>query len=137
MAGYATFAGIEVGDRFPETPLHFDVTEAQVRGFLEATGNTDPAYGPDTGSAPSMLASVYLVDLLKARNSPPGGIHAKQSMRFARALRVGERLTLSASVVEKYIRRERPYVISDFTATDSDGQVVARGRITSIWGTSA
>jgi len=134
MADYTTFNEIAVGDRFPETPLQFDVTESRVRDFLNATGNTDPAYGPESGRAPSMLAAVYLVDLLKARNSPPGGIHAKQSIRFSRALRVGERLSLSGEVVEKYVRRDRPYVVSGFTAADESGAVVACGTITSIWG---
>jgi acyl dehydratase len=81
-----------------------------------------------------MIASVYLVDLLAARRSPPGGIHAKQTIRFHRAIGIGERLEIQAKVVEKYVRKERPYVVSDFEARGADGSLVSSGRITSIWG---
>lgn len=134
MERFATFDKVQVGDRFPETPMHFAVTEEQVRGFLEATDCQSDGYAKGTGTAPSMLASVYLVELLKRRNSPPGGIHAKQSIKFARGLRIGETLSLQGVVVEKYVRRDRPYVVSDFTATDADGALVASGKVTSIWG---
>lgn len=137
MAAFASFDEIQVGDRFPDTPLQFDVTPERVQGFLDATDCRSEACGDATGAAPSMLAAVYLVDLLKQRNSPPGGIHAKQSIRFARGLRVGERLSLQGVVSEKYIRRDRPFVVSDFTATDADGAVVASGTVTSIWGQGA
>ena len=134
MADFKTFDEVEVGDRFPETPLHFDVTADRVQGFLDATDCQSEAYAKETGAAPSMLAAVYLVELLKQRNSPPGGIHAKQSITFSRGLRVGEMLSLQAVVAKKYIRRERPYVVSEFTATDATGAVVASGKVTSIWG---
>ena len=81
-----------------------------------------------------MIASIYLVDLLMARGSPPGGIHAKQSIRFHRSLAVGEDLSLQATVVDKYVRKERPYVVSEFEARGNDGCLVSSGRITSIWG---
>ena len=134
MADFRRYDDVKVGDRFSHAPIRFDVTEERVRAFLAAVGDDDPAYAPGTGVAPSMLAAVYLVDLLKERNSPPGGIHAKQSIRFARRLRVGESLSLIAEVVEKYVRRERPYVVSAFTAEDGAGETVASGRIVSIWG---
>lgn len=126
---YRRYDEVVVGDVFPADPLRFEVTQAVVDSFLEATGNE--RRGKD---APSMLASVYLVDLLSARQSPPGGIHAKQSIRFFRSLKVGETISIQARVVEKYIRKERPYVVSDFEAKGEDGTSVSSGRITSIWG---
>ena len=84
-----------------------------------------------------MIAAVYLVDLLKARLSPPGGIHAKQAIRFHRTVKIGDRLSLQGRVIEKYVRKERPYVVSDFEARTADGELVSSGRITSIWGRDA
>lgn len=134
MERFATFDEVQVGDVFPEAPMQFDVTEDRVRGFLKATDCQSDAYAKGTGAAPSMLASVYLVELLKQRNSPPGGIHAKQSIKFSRGLRIGDTLSLQGVVVEKYVRRDRPYVVSNFTARDSDDRIVASGKVTSIWG---
>lgn len=134
MAQFRRYDDVAAGDVFPETPLRFDITAERVQAFLAATGNTDPAYGPGTGRAPSMIASVYLIDVLRARASPPGGIHAKQSVRFHRSVAVGQTLLIQARVVEKFVRKDRPYVVSDFEARDEDGALVSSGRITSIWG---
>lgn len=135
MSDYRRYADVSVGDVFPPEPLRFRVEAGIVDGFLAATGNEDGRYaqaGPRR--APSMIASVYLINLLAARRSPPGGIHAKQALRFHRAVAVEETLSIQARVVEKYVRKERPYVVSDFEARDDGGALVASGRITSIWG---
>lgn len=137
MSEFRRYDEVTVGDFYPEQPLTFTVSAAVVDGFLKATENDGAFYdevkaGPRR--APSMIASVYLIDLLMARRSPPGGIHAKQSVRFRRSLVVGEELTIQARVVEKTIRKERPYVVSDFEARGADGELAATGRITSIWG---
>lgn len=135
MSGYRRYADVSVGDVFPDEPLRFRVEPAVVDGFLAATGNEDARYRGDAPRrAPSMIASVYLINLLAARQNPPGGIHAKQAVRFHRALCVDETLSLQARVVDKYERKERPYVVSDFEARDDGGALVASGRITSIWG---
>jgi len=130
MTGFARFDELAVGDNFPGQPLNFVVSPERVAKFLGAIG-ADPMVGTN---APSMLAAVYLVDLLKSRNSPPGGIHAKQGLRFFRSLRVGEVLSVQGKIIETYERRGRPYVVSDFETRDADGGLVASGRITSIWG---
>lgn len=138
MTAYRRYSEIEVGDRFPREPLSFTVTGETVEAFLDATGNPGDRYRSageaEPRRAPSMIASVYLIDLLKARASPPGGIHAKQSIRFHRAVNVGEALQLQASIVEKYVRKERNYAVSKFEARGRDGDLVASGVITSIWG---
>lgn len=130
MADYRRYADVCVGDVFPPQPLEFRIEADVVDRFLAATDSCSG--GPRR--VPSMIASVYLINLLTARRSPPGGIHAKQAIRFHRAVRIGETLSIQAEVVEKYTRKERPYVVSDFRAHGGDGALVASGRITSIWG---
>lgn len=130
MQDYTLFDEVTVGDVFPDQPLEIVVSSERVAAFLNATGA--PPMIDDR--APSMFAAVYLVDLLKARNSPPGGIHAKQSLQFHRSPRVGETLSVQGRVTETYMRRGRPYVVSDFETRGADGSLVASGRIISIWG---
>lgn len=134
MTGYRRYAEVSVGDVFPPDPLRFHVAADIVEGFLSATDNDGAHYPGPSRRAPSMIASVYLIDLLSARQSPPGGIHAKQAIRFHRAVEIDETLSIQAKVVEKYVRKDRPYVVSDFEARDEGGALVASGRITSIWG---
>lgn len=136
MSAYRRYDDVAIGDVFPDRPLTFRVRPEIVDRFLAATGNDSSFYRERDGErrAPSMIASVYLIDLLNARGSPPGGIHAKQSIRFHRPIAVGEELAIQGRVVEKYIRKERPYVVSDFEARGGDGSLVSSGRVTSIWG---
>jgi hypothetical protein len=134
MSAYSRYADVSVGDVYPAEPLTFEVGADVVAGFLSATGNDGRLYEGKPRRAPSMIASVYLIDLLTARRSPPGGIHAKQAIRFHRPVEVGETLSLQGTVVEKYVRKERPYVVSTFEARGADGSLVSSGRITSIWG---
>lgn len=137
MSALQRYDAVQVGDTFPPVPLAFSIDADVVDAFLVATGDQGAFYGVgDNGMrrAPSMIAAVYLVSLLTARRSPPGGIHAKQAVRFHRALSVGETLTIQARVVEKYVRKERPYVVADFQAHGADGGLAASGRVTSIWG---
>lgn len=136
MPDYRRYDDMQVGDLYPAEPLSFEVSASVVDGFMAATGNDAPYYAERDGlrRAPSMIASVYLIELLRARRSPPGGIHAKQAIRFHRPVNVGETLTIQARVTEKYRRKERPYMVSEFEAVGSDGSLVASGRVTSIWG---
>jgi 3-hydroxybutyryl-CoA dehydratase len=137
MSGYLRYDEVKVGDEFPNEPVIFVVSEAVVDSFLEATDDKNTLFGKsgdDKRRAPSMLASVYLIDLLTARRNPPGGIHAKQSIQFHQGLTVGDTLSIKGRIAEKYIRKERPYVVSDFEAHNDIGDLVASGRITSIWG---
>jgi hypothetical protein len=136
MTRFRRYDDLKVGDVFPPEPLAFVVDREVVDSFLAATGDQSGLYdGPDGARrAPSMIASVYLIELLKARRSPPGGIHAKQAIRFHRPVMVGERLSIQARVVDKYVRKERPYMVAQFEARGSDGGLVSSGLITSIWG---
>jgi hypothetical protein len=136
MARFQRYDEVKVGDVFPPDPLIFQVSQEVVDRFLAATGDESGLYDGAGGAprAPSMIASVYLIELLMARRNPPGGIHAKQVIRFHRPILVGETLGLHARVVDKHVRKERPYVVSEFEARGNDRSLVASGRISSIWG---
>lgn len=136
MTPFRRYDDLKVGDVFPPEPLAFVVDQDVVDRYLAATGDKSGLYDGPNGArrAPSMIASVYLIELLKARRSPPGGIHVKQAIRFHRPAMVGERLSIQARVVDKYVRKERPYMVAQFEARGSDGGLVSSGLITSIWG---
>lgn len=41
----------------------------------------------------------------------------------------GKRIRVEAAIVEKYMRRNKPYIIVDSTATDEDGRVIEKSRL--------
>jgi len=61
-----------------------------------------------------------------------GSIHAKQSWEFHRPVRLGERVTLRVAIVDKYVRRERPYLVMELIAVNAGGQLVCRSLHTSL-----
>ena len=136
MGQYIRYGDVAIGDVFPPEPLAFHVSPSVVDAFVAAIGADDGAIdgGGSHRRVPSMIAAVYLIDLLMARRSPPGGIHAKQAIRFHRPIATGETLSIQGTVIEKYVRKERPYVVAAYEARGTDGSLVSSGRVTSIWG---
>ena len=120
------------------------VSPEVVTAWGEATGDRSPLYrdseearnSPYKGPiAPPALAFVYLSqgiqDLL--REKPPGGVHAKQQLTFFAPVRPGDVLTTSLKVRDKYIKRERKYVVFETTTVNQRGEKVLEGVRMSIW----
>lgn len=107
-----------VGD---DNSIYFDEEYAKGQGFDGVQAH--PAF------AAIFLRKAYLVD----RKMPPGGILAKQEMDFLQPLKPRDILTSYATVVERYKRKERKYVVISVETLRSDGQPVCRGKITAIW----
>jgi len=126
------YTDLQVGDICPPEPARFEVTQAVVTAFRHAT--QDDAVDPST--APSMLAAVYLIEVLQSRGSPPGGVHAKQSFKFHRRIAVGDMLLTSGTVTSKFLRKDRPYVTMSFETHDAQERLVASGLTTSVWGSA-
>lgn len=139
MSNPLRYDDLEIGWLFPAEPSRFAVTDAVVDKFCAATEDHPGLYDtpPDGGArrAPPMIAAVYLIEVLKARGGPPGGVHAKQQLSFHKVVHVGDELLTQGRVTAKYVKKERRYVVAETETRNQRGEVVASGVITSIWGT--
>jgi len=138
MPTYRRYSDVAIGDLFPPSPSAFAVTDAVVDAFCAATGEPSRRHGP-LGSggrrpAPPTLAAAYIMDVMRARGGPPGGVHAKQKFTFFRAPEVGDVLFSQGRVVEKFEKKGRNYVVASTETRDAVGALVCTGVITSIWG---
>jgi hypothetical protein len=134
-----------------ETPALSNVTydeldEGQVLGTV-----TEPVSAEMAGSligeigAPSEAQvappAVFPVLFLKALRRtlggiPSGGVLAKYELRFGEPLRAdGGEVEIEVSIAEKYVRRERPYVVVQFAIDDADGNRALTGLKTIMWPT--
>ncbi len=90
---------------------------------------------PPDGQAPIGMLTVLMMraymNVLTRR--PPGGIHASQLQQVLRAPRANETVTTAIHCAGKEIRRERRYIDLQFKMTDASGQLLAQGRMDSIW----
>ncbi|MEW4982557.1 MAG: MaoC family dehydratase [Cycloclasticus sp.] len=129
------------GDDFLDPVPSFEVTQERVEKYIKSTndGTKQLTVKDSQGNtvAPPMLAAVYVIDALRTRVGPPGGIHAKQQFKFHRPAYIGETLFTSAQVLKLYERKGRNYVEMTTTTRNQEGELITSGMITRIWGKEA
>jgi hypothetical protein len=91
------------------------------------------------GEAEVAPPAVFPVLFLKALRRtlggiPNGGVLAKYELEFGEPLRTGGEVKIEVSIKDKYVRRDRPYVVVQF-AIDSGGERALTGLKTIMWPT--
>lgn len=57
-----------------------------------------------------------------------GNLHARQEWQFFSPALVGEKLTTTSTIVDRYVKRDREYVVNEVNCFAEDGKPVLRGR---------
>ncbi len=57
-----------------------------------------------------------------------GNLHAKQEWELFAPIMVGERVTTRSMIVDRYVKRQRDYVVNEVQVFGSDGRLRQRGR---------
>jgi hypothetical protein len=135
---FVAYESLVEGAEFLDTPPVFEVTEERVNKYILATEDITKQLEVSNNSAvrvaPPMLAAVYVIEALRTRVGPPGGIHAKQYFKFHRPVFIGETLQTTAKILSLYIKRNRQYVEMKTETKNQLGEIVTTGIITRIWG---
>ena len=85
---------------------------------------------------PAVFPVLFLKALRRTLGGiPNGGVLAKQEFEFGAPLPVGSEVEIDTWVSDKYVRRERPYVVVEFAIRDAGGDQVLSGRKIIIWPT--
>lgn len=143
---FATWEEVPIG--YADPSYAGVLTREQVAKYVDAVEETNPLYCDEeiaTASewggiiAPCTAAQLYGGARAKGsrpgeggRKAPPGGVHAKQYYEFHHPARVGDTLTCKTTVADKYIKRERKYIVQETVTTNQDGQVICVERRTLI-----
>jgi acyl dehydratase len=93
--------------------------------FFEAS----PFGGPV--AHPTLLGNQAL-RLRHSRYVVHAGLHAKMAWEFLEPLRPGMRVRSRGTVIDKYERRGKPYMVTVFVTEAEDGTVLARGQFTQM-----
>jgi acyl dehydratase len=132
-----TYDTIEHGQRLG-TLVH-EITPAFVADYCRATGDAHAWHGqgaPPFGTpiAPTAMANIFsiLVFGIPGTHRPSGDLHARQEYEFLAPIRVGETITTTGFLVEKYTRKGRKWVVFDTHSTDTAHRLVARCRVTLV-----
>lgn len=92
------------------------------------------------GEAEFAPPAVFPVLFLKALRRtlggiPNGGVLAKYDLDFGAPLATGGEVEIEVSIADKYVRRERPYVVVQFAIDDAGGERALTGLKTIMWPT--
>jgi len=59
-------------------------------------------------------------------------IWAKSEHEFLKPMKIGSKIFIHGRIVDKYVKRGRNYVVTEFETTDESGEVLLRSRETGI-----
>ncbi len=60
-------------------------------------------------------------------------IWAKSEHEFLKPMKIGSKVYIRGNVIDKYVKRGRNYVVSDFETVDEYGEVFMRSRETGVY----
>ena len=111
----------------------YTVTPQQIARYAEGTGDRHPWYREGsafgTAVAPALLfhSEVY-TNLAWYLPNLIGNLHAKQEWELFHPMPVGETVHTRSTVVERYVKRTREYVVNEVLITDATGRWLQRSR---------
>jgi acyl dehydratase len=108
------------------------IRPADVETFAYAVEDHDPWFfgpGPFGGpiAHPTLLANQALF-LRHTRYVVPAGLHTRMGFRFVQPIPLGVRARTTGRIVETYVRRDKPYMVTEFETAGEDGLVLVEGR---------
>lgn len=131
MTVFADFDAVKEGD---QQSLTKTITEADIRRFVELTGDDNPLH-VDAGYAAEtsfkeivvhgMLGASFISTVIGTKLPGPGALWVSQAMDFNLPVRLGDTLTVTCTVLKKH-PRDRLLEL-DTRITNQHGQVVLSG----------
>jgi acyl dehydratase len=125
----ATLAALPKGHEFP--PTTFTLSPEWVDAYIEAVGDTairdlGPSLVP-----PMAIAALSIRALIEASPLPPGTLHAGQELAFHRAEKIGDQLTVTATIVSRGERAGWVLLSVDLNVSaGADPVMTGRGTLT-------
>ena len=118
----------------------FLIKPEDVETFAFAVDDHDPWYFEDDVDSPfgGKIAHPVLLgnQALMMRHSKyivPAGLHAKMQYEFVEPIRAGMRVRTRGKVIDKYEKRGRHYMVTEFATRDeATGTVLVRGQFTQM-----
>ncbi len=110
-----------------------DITPELVATYIAGTGDDNPWYRGDSPLggpiAPALiLHSAVYQTLAWYLPNIYGNLHTRQEWEVFAPVMVGERLTTRSVIIDRYIKRDREYVVNEVIVGNGSGQIVSRSR---------
>ncbi len=110
-----------------------EITPELVRHYAESVDDHNPWYSGESPFggpvAPALIlhSQVYRYGGWYLPNIY-GNLHAKQEWELFHPIMVGDTVTTRSLIVDRYIKRDREYLVNEVTCFARDGRILNRGR---------
>lgn len=134
--------GIENNDVFDRKEVYvgrdcggaaYDITPEFVAKYIAGTGDDNPWYRGESPLGKPLAPALILYDAVYRTlewylPNLYGNLHARQEWELFAPTTVGERLTTRSVIIDRYIKRDREYLVNDVLVGNASGQIVSRSR---------
>jgi len=83
-------------------------------------------------TAPPTLMANQALHLRHSKYIVHAGLHARMEFSFVEPIRLGMRVRTHGKVIDKYERRGKPYMVTEYVTEDETGRVLVRGQFTQM-----
>jgi acyl dehydratase len=129
-----TYEGLQVGEEFVSD--EYLVTPEDVDTYAFAVDDQHPwFFGPSPFGGPVAPPTMLGNQALRMRHSKyivHAGLHAKMEFNFLEPVQPGMRVRSRGRVIDKYERRGRHYMVTEFVTEDETGTPLIRGQFTQM-----
>jgi hypothetical protein len=121
--GPGLFDRIQVGEDLGT--LDYVLTAEMIADYRRVVDNPHAAYPTVAARHPANLFYRRYSGRMRVPNTG-------QDSQYFNPPVSGKRITVSAKIVDKYVRRDKPYLIVEATATDEDGRLIEISRLVGL-----
>jgi len=113
--------------------FEFDITPALIANYSAGSGDDNPWYREGSPGAAALAPALILHSAVFRRHDwylPNifGNLHARQEWEGFAPIRRGDKLHSRSLIVDRYIKRDREYVVNECLIFNSDRRIIQRTR---------
>jgi hypothetical protein len=123
-----TLESLKVGDEFVSDDHLVIPEDIEAHGYAT---EDDHSWLAD-GLAPPTLMANQALHLRHSKYIVHAGLHARMEFNFVEPIPLGARVRTRGKVIDKYERRGKPYMVTEYVTQDDAGRVLVRGQFTQM-----
>ena len=123
-----TLESVQVGDEFVSDDHLVLPEDIEAHGFAV---EDDYPWLTEKLAPPTLMANQAL-HLRHSKYIVHAGLHARMEFSFVEPIELGMRVRTRGKVIDKYERRGKPYMVTEYVTVDDSGRVLVRGQFTQM-----
>ena len=123
-----TYDSLQVGDEFVSDDHLVNPEDIEAHSFAV---EDDHPWLAESLAPPTLMANQAL-HLRHSKYIVHAGLHAKMEFNFIEPVRPGLRVRTRGKVIDKYERRGKPFMVTEYVTEDDAGNVLVRGQFTQM-----